>query len=176
VGAGLFLDLARRCGYAHDGPTPGIPVAGIILLPRPEADDLGPVYAELRRRLVPILRVVEPVAVGFESAVQAMSRMATKRETNPRTLRLLNGYVATVECLAAEWHIPCYETAATTIKKFLTGDGHADKDAMMKMCRLLGWEFGDDDNAADACAGWAHLRSLLEPGWAPRTTPLFARR
>lgn len=175
----LFFDLARRTGFAHDGDGPGTPVAGVIELPRPVDDDFGPVYSALRRKASALIYRCKPRVVGFESAVQALDVMRGKDgkpKTNARTKRLLHGYVSTIECLAADLGIECRETAAITIKKFLTGNGHADKAAMMRMCRALGWDFGDDDNAADACAGWGHLSSLVDPAFSIGATPMFGRR
>lgn len=48
------------------------------------------------------------------------------------------------------------------------------KAATIHMCRLQGWHV-EDDNAADAAAGWSWCCATLNPRLAAMTTPLFAR-
>lgn len=115
--------------------------------------------------------------IGFEAAINPMAAPKGKDGqlvSNPTTRRMLLGYVAVMEELAESMGIgPAFEAAAITIKKQFAGSGKAEKEDMLRMCKLLGWDVAGDHNAADACGGWSYLKSLASPGWAPNATRLF---
>jgi hypothetical protein len=173
-----FFDLARRSGAAWDSGTPGKPSVRIIQMPAPDGAAYGPLYAKLRTEALKIIVEQRIEMVGFESAINAMAsgiRRGGKAISNPATVRQLGGYCATIEGLAAELGLPCFELPAATIKLHFTGNGRAEKADMLHMCKVLQWDVGDDHNCADAAAGWSALKSLREPGWAPNATRLFGR-
>lgn len=68
--------------------------------------------------------------------------------------------------------------AVSTVRRHFIQQGNLKskdaKQAVMARCRLLGWQFSDD-NAADACAVWSWGMSTFYPKWSPRSTPLFGR-
>lgn len=176
----LFLDVARKTGVAHDGPHPGRPVTRLIRLPSPSGDaedgrGYGGVFMAFRRDVIALAQVVRPEAIGFEAPLQIVHGKGLSSFTSQATIRMLFGLVAIVEEVAENLGIACYETHNQTIKKYLTGTGRADKAMMLAACARLGWDVGGDDNCADAAAGWALLKSLLDKSFAPSTTPLFAR-
>lgn len=67
--------------------------------------------------------------------------------------------------------------ASSTVRKHFLQHGRPEnpKLAVKNRCKLLGWDF-EDDNAADACAVWCYGISLVCPKWSPNGTPLFAER
>jgi hypothetical protein len=179
-----WFDLARRTGWAVDGPVPGKPLCGVWELTPPLAargggKNYGRGYSELRSKAMKLLVEHGIEAVGFEAAINPMARPTDERgkpKTSPDAMRVLPGYVAQIECLAEDLGLPCFEKPAISIKKHLTGNGYAEKVEMVRMCVLFGWEVGGDHNAADAAGGWSLLKSLIDPGWAPNATRLFAGR
>lgn len=63
----------------------------------------------------------------------------------------LQGMKGVVEAVCARRGLRCFEVAPATLKKHFAGHGRADKDQMMKMARVLGFD-PPDDNSADAIA------------------------
>ena len=176
----VFWDLGRHCACAHDGPNPGVPLTSVVRLPAPEGDvqdgyDYGPTFTAFRKQASAVLTVLQPRALGYEAPLQVISSRGAAQYTNQHSVFVLFGLSAHLEQLADEHHVRCYQTHNQTIKKFFAGTGRADKAAMLARCRQLNWDVGGSADRADAAAGWAHLRSLLDPAFAIRSTPLFAR-
>ena len=105
--------------------------------------------------------------VSFEgSAVTAVKQV---RRTNAKTTYLLVGLAAVAAGVPGAWGVsPKRVHVATARKSFLgTGRPPDPKMAVIRQCRLLGFDVLDD-NAADALAlwhheaGYVHGQSLLE--------------
>lgn len=135
---GLDLSLSRT-GYAD-----GDGITGVIK-PRPAklrgGGRLHAVMVELRRLLAssPVLVVVEDYSPG---SVGIAGKLGNAE---------LHGCV--LEHCAAEG-IPVVKLRPATLKRWATGNGSADKEAMMSTARAEGW-VGTYDDEADA---W-HLRT-----------------
>lgn len=180
----LFFDLARRCGVAHDSATPGVPKTYLLTLPRTEGSkedgwSVGPVFAALRAHIASLIPLLKPALIGFEAYIPVMGRNtpAERHQTSQVTIEFLYGLISVTQEVAAAHKIDAYAASIQSIKKYITGDGRADKADVIRAVQRLGWDIGTppDDNRADAAAGWAQLSSILNPKFAIKSTPLFAR-
>jgi crossover junction endodeoxyribonuclease RuvC len=175
----LALDISSKTGFACDGHIEGRPVSGVIRLPKASGDDesgwnLGPLFADYRRQLASLLIVVQPDICAFEAPLQLMHGGHAAVRTSQNTVRLLFGLAGITEGLLSEKNVRGYEANLATVKKHFAGSGRAEKEAMVARCRQLGWP-AEDHNAADACGLWSLMKSLHDPRWSPRSTPLFGR-
>ena len=181
----IFCDLARRTGIAFDGSDPGRPVTRLIVLPKVEDDgggkEYGPLFGKFRAELCDLITVVRPDILGFEAAINVMGigGPAQRHTTNISTVRSLYGLASIAEEVGWTMGVKTYEVAISTLKKFTTGNGRAEKRDMIKMVKLLGIDVGEppDDNRADAAAGWLYLKSISDKSFRPgAATELFGRR
>lgn len=158
----LALDCATRTGYAVDGPD-GRPAFGTFTL-LGAGPELGARFCMFETAVRSLIVQYRPEVVAFEQPLLRADRAA----------RLLIGLASVAELVATSYRLRCLEADPATIKKHLTGAGNADKAAMVKTCRLLGWDV-TDDNAADALALWDYARHYLrQPGTV--AGPLFPAR
>ncbi len=173
----LALDTATTTGWAAGEPG-GPPEFGSR---RFEADNNAEIFAQFRFwlnalafRFKPKLIVFEapyipvPHQPRFQKAGTAWSPGRGPPPMNAKTIRRLVGLVALVECCASELRIECLEATTGEISKFFTGrfrhgGREAKKAATVEMCRLYGWNVGNDDNAADALALWAMAEAKIDP-------------
>ena len=167
----LALDLATKTGWACDGPE-GRPMSGVLRLPKSGGDaadgyEFGMAYCRLEQFLIGRFRIDRPDIVAMEAPIPG-----GHVKTTYVTMRLLYGLPAVTECVCTRWGIPIREIRVQAVKRHMTGNGRCDKQAVIKMCRLFGWD-PEDDNAADALAVWSYQKSLIDPTWSPRSTPLF---
>lgn len=158
-----------RFGLAIGGPNDGKPRAWTIKLPG--ADDhvfdrcLGSVYETIsttcRSFCVEIVAIEAPL-------IQKM------QGSNAHTLAALVEVSGVIRAAAQRAGCKTLRIGSSTVRKMFVGRGFPDdpKQAVMQRCRLLGWDFSDD-NAADAAATWAWAMSVTYPRWAPKSTPLF---
>ena len=182
----IFLDLARNTGIAKDSRTPGVPFTYVLRLPGIEGDkdegrEYGAAYAKLREHISDLITVECPDAIGFEAAINVMGigGPAQRHTTNISTVRSLYGLASIAEEVGWTMGVKTYEVAISTLKKFTTGNGRAEKRDMIKMVKLLGIDVGEppDDNRADAAAGWLYLKSISDKSFRPgAATELFGRR
>ena len=182
-GGVLFLDLATKAGVAFPGSERGRPLTVLWRLPKVEGDsengrEYGALFGDFRRRLVEQIGIVRPDAIGFEAAINVMGRGGPleRHVTSQSTIRVLYGLVTLAEEVAWTMNIRTYECAISSIKKHVTGSGRADKRDVMRAMTRLGVDHGNDDNRADAAAGFYFLSSMINPKFAPASTPLFGRR
>ena len=153
----LFLDLATRTGWAHDGESALVPTTGLIASPHPTGNvqtgySFGSTFSYFRARLGTLVHEVKPEIVGFEAIL-------------PYTMFILQGMAAVTEMVCHDLGVPCEQIHLGTIKKFFAGSGKAVKSDMIARCVQLGWDIGRprDHNRADAAAGWATLTSMRQP-------------
>ena len=169
----LGADLATRSGVTYDRPD-GSVVHDSHRCPGAREGDYGPLFLSFDVWWCRTLAAAQPARVAFESPMRVVGFGKSTRPTNQGTLRVVMGLAAIAELRCAERGIPCFEVNISTVKKHFTGSGKAEKADMMKMCRTLGWPVEDNDQA-DAAALWSYVKSVNDPAWAPRATPLFAR-
>ncbi|BAQ44371.1 hypothetical protein [Methylobacterium aquaticum] len=101
----------------------------------------------------------------------------TGGKTHVMTARKLMNLAGHVEFVCSQLGITCREQHISTNKKEFTGNGAADKDAMIAMARAYGWAV-TDDNQADACGLWVGGVLKFAPKHAGRLRlgPLGGRR
>lgn len=68
--------------------------------------------------------------------------------------RALWGYAGVLEAVALNFQVPTIDMPPKTIKAFATGDGKADKQAMIAAAQIMGY-CGENEHEADA---WCLLR------------------
>lgn len=171
----LAMDIATQTGIAFDSDVEGVPVLETFRLPPSSDGNVGPGFVTFRKTLVKLLERVNPAIVCIEAPLHIAGGHRSTRPTNQQTVYKLLGLAAIAEETCCGMGYPIVETNIMTAKKHLTGNGHADKAMMMRMCRTLRWDAKTSDEA-DAAALWCHLKALRDPRFAPRSTPLFASR
>ena len=98
--------------------------------------------------------------------------------TNAATTNLLIGLWATISGVVRARGIPCHRANVRTVRAHFLGQGNLPGDRAkrecMRVCRSLGWEPNNYDEA-DAAAMWSWAASLHDKGlfaprehWAPR--------
>lgn len=179
----LALDIALRTGWAHDGPEPGVPIAGLFRSPETLGDkkrgiERGMTLLHFRRFLISKIGEAKPDIVVFEAPLNVMliQRHDKRFKTNHETVLLLTQLCGHVEPLCYELDIKCRQAQVQKVRRFFTGTIKGGKEPTQARCRQLGWDFQDDDNVADAMAIWAYSKVKTDPKFAPLSTPLFGRR
>lgn len=135
----LGLDPANKCGFAHSDGT-----HGTWKLKLPKDRHPGRRLHRLRRFLFAIKRDHGIDVIGYEDA--------SFGSKNPNTMARHNELAGVIQLCAAEWDIPAFSFKPTHIKKFITDDGGASKEQMMRAIELLYGIRTRDDNIADAIA------------------------
>ncbi|MER2263524.1 crossover junction endodeoxyribonuclease RuvC [Methylobacterium oxalidis] len=154
----LALDLATRIGWACGAPDEE-PVYGSHTLPSASAS-LGRFGDAYDQWLLDRLDFFRPGLVIFEAPFVSGTG-------NANTARKLMGLCWQTEIACYRRETQCLEHGNTSLKKFFTGNGRAEKADMMAACRRLGWN-PKDDNAADALALWANAVHVKAPRHAAR--------
>lgn len=147
----LALDLATRIGWCHGrGDTP--PAVGSYKLSA-APNEIGAYLCEYEMWFARQCTVLEPEVVIFESpAPGGFNSLASIRKTL--------GLAGVTEMVCHRRNIEVREVAPATVKKALTGNGHAKKPDMMAAARARGFDpkFHDE---ADALGVWiASIRQL----------------
>lgn len=171
----LALDLATVTGFAVDRPDGnGGPLTGTVTC-KHIGNDFGPAYVALERFMLDAITVHGVTHCAFEAPlVMASSRDGRKVQTNVATVRKLMGLAAVAELVGARAGLQVFEANVQSARRHFAGSGHAKKPEVYQRCRLLGWDVKSHD-AADAAAVWSMAKSLLDPKWSPRSTPLYGR-
>jgi hypothetical protein len=171
----LFLDLGRLTGWAEGDPADKYPTSGVLELgPKGSSSPTqnGALLLWLLRRFSakPKIRLV-----CFESPI---SHLIPKQSV--ATKRMLLGYPAVVEAAAQVSHISdIREAEIAAIRRNLLGahpgKGDEAKANVQERLRVLGCPF-EDNNAADAAAGWYFACTIADARAGERVTPLFNER
>lgn len=169
----LAIDAATSAGTAWDGlpgstPSSRTYTLGGVYAPR----DLGQRCRDFVAWLGILINEVRPGLIALEAPLSIYTDRARQNEL---TTRYLVSLAAMVHLCGASRGIPVVEREAQAIKAYLTGDRLATKDAMVKMCNLLGWRPMNDDEA-DAMGLWAMIKSEIDPKFQIATGPLFRRQ
>ena len=171
----LGLDIATTTGFAHDLPgDAGIPAVGSLKLPSGTGGAHGAGFYAFAQWLDNIVLAKRPVLVAMEAPMHVAGGHASSRPTQQNTIRVLMGLAAIAEYVCFARRTTLLEINIGTAKKYLAGNGRADKAAMMHACKIRGWPV-TDDHQADAIALWAYAKASRDPKWSPKSTALFAR-
>lgn len=144
----LALDLGTTTGFAIGEPG-SVTVTGTWGLKPGRYDGGGMRFVKFRARLDEINTAYGIDLVVFEEV---------RRHAGTDAAHVYGGLMATLQTWCEENSVPYEGVPVGTIKKFATGKGNANKDAMMAAVRGWGYEPADD-NEADATALW-HYRAI----------------
>ncbi len=162
----MALDLATQTGLCIGAPDTR-PTLSHFRLPSTGAD-VGLFLSAWEDWLRPQVREVGPSLIVFEAPILA-------GQTQIATTRKLQGMAGVTEMVAHRAGIECAEVATSQVKKALTGNGRAEKPAMMAACRAYGFDPKTSDEA-DAFGIWLCAVRLRHPPHAWRWEPLNAAR
>jgi Holliday junction resolvasome RuvABC endonuclease subunit len=159
TGTILTLDLATNTGHCAGAPVERLPRIGSFKLPS-TGEDIGRFAVEAEDRVAALLDAERPGLVVFEMPI-------LPKKTQLITVRKLSGLVWEVERQCTRRKIRCREGRASSVKKFFTGSGRAEKLDTMQIARRYGWRVRTDDEA-DAAALWAYAVCKVAPEHAAR--------
>ncbi len=152
----LALDLSSNTGWAF-GAIGARPVHGVIRLPK-TGKDIGRFARAFETELTVLLKAYRPDRVVYESPILTGA-------TSLMTARKLYGLAYHAELICDGWSLPCSETPMQTaratlgvkqlprsVKDKAVRRKHI-KAEVMRLCRAMGWEPANDDEA-DALCVW----------------------
>lgn len=161
------LDLATRlCGWCT-GAGDDVPACGAWEFSY-VADDIGRMLDQLDHALRVHVERYRPTKVIYEAPILRVRRPDQEEGFTDDLLKIrklynLGGHL---EWRCRTWGIGYAEVSIQAIKKELTGDRHADKDAMVEVARLLGIQLPEGEGAKDAAdAAGAWLKGVRK--WNP---------
>jgi len=171
----LALDIATTSGAAFDGP--GDKPVFATLKTSIDGEVFGPAYSKFRAWVLDLLAVNSPDLLVIEAPWVPSGSRAPSHPTSTVIPRVLLGLAAIAEQVAEERRVEVVELAVNTVRKHFIGHGRArnPKTLVKRRCGQLGW-IVRDDHQADAAALWCYAKSIRDPKWAPRGTPLFGRQ
>nr|BDD47576.1 hypothetical protein 10 [bacterium] len=142
----LAIDPGTKCGYA--ATLDGICTSGVwdLSVHRYEGDGMR--YVRLRRYLQEIGKVD---LIVFEEV---------RRHAGVLAAHIYGGIISHIMEFAERNKIDYVACPVGTLKKFATGKGNANKEAMIEACRLKLGINPEDSNQADAL--WLHAWAVAE--------------
>lgn len=152
----LGLDFGSSVGVALGG-IDAHPVCTTWQLPKGGGASVGPFAEALLARLEAVIGG-GVTHVCFEAPYVPL----INGRPIPNQTRRAYGSAAICEALAHRYGATCIEIAPTSLKKFFTGDGRADKAAMMHAARRRGFEI-HSEHEADGAACWLHMLAQVAP-------------
>ncbi|HYF40897.1 MAG TPA: hypothetical protein VEA35_00490 [Ramlibacter sp.] len=172
----LALDISTACGFAFDGADPQAkPRTGVWRVPASAAGDYGTMGLALQRWLRGLVGMSGADLLAYEAPLVRAGSSFAGAPTNAETVRIQLGFTMAAQIVAAERNLRVAAAAVQTIRKHFCGSGHAKKPEVMARCRMLGWDFADN-NAADAAACWSWAKSQFDKAYRPhQVTELFAK-
>lgn len=135
----IGIDPAAKCGWAHSGGP-----CGVWQITSKGDKHPGRRLERFRRYLFKVKRDLGIDLIAAEDAAFG-SRVRSVQALHDELKGIL-------KLCAAEWEIPILLLKPTSIKKWLTGNGRADKQQMILAVRTLFGVETSDDNLADAVA------------------------
>ena len=164
----LALDLATKSGWAIDDASGNRPELGTYKLAGPSR---GQQFLAFERWLYPRLDGVDLVAV--ERPIFGGGKIIFSQDH----MMVLIGLVALTHAVAASRGLEPHMPAVSTVRRHFCRSGKAKKSDVQDQCWILGWDFDNDDNQADAAALWSWAKSSYDPGYQPAVgTRMFAER
>jgi len=174
----LALDTSTHTGWAHDNDAGNGPNWGTFNLPgwRPaDVDKSGAALIEFVKVTVARKHITHVV---IERPFTVYGHAADRK--NPDLAAALMAFASVCGAAAVYAGIDAKNvrvvSPSSVRKHFIDNGRHPEaKMAVMRRCRALGWKI-DNDNEADALACWDYAKSILDPGWAARSTPLWGQQ
>ena len=133
----LALDLGRSTGWAlHQH---GVYTVGTQKFPAKRGESPGMLYLRFRGWLEEISRMsLDRVNLVVYEQVHNRGGSATE---------ILNGLTAVVQEFCAKHDVDVCNVHTSTLKKWATGAGNANKEAMVERAKELGHDVKNDDEA-----------------------------
>ena len=148
----LGIDPAAKCGFAHSNGE-----HGVWILKEKSKEHPGLRLERFRRRLFLMRRDYGVDAIGIEDAGFGA--------INDNTAAMHNELIGIAKLVASEWSkVPVFLYKPCHLKKWLTGNGRADKSQMIA---AVNSQFGlkvTDDNVADAICVMERTRLEVSQG------------
>lgn len=158
----LGLDPAAHCGWAHS-----VGHCGVFELVNRTDRHPGTRLERLRAQLYGIKRSLGVDLIAFEDAAFG--------SINPHTAAMHNELRGVIKLIASEWSVPVELYKPTQIKKWLTGNGNAKKNQMIRFVESMFGLRTNDDNVADAVAimemAKANLKQKEPTKWQNQKIP-----
>lgn len=148
----LAFDLATKCGWAFKDNGKKAK-HGTETLENKKWDGAGVRFIKFNKMVHDLLERFEPDLVVFEGV---------RRHRGTDAAHVYGGFMATLQTVCEGKGVPYTAYGVTEIKKFWSGNGYADKNAMIKVARDRGYD-PEDDNAADALAILFYALENLSP-------------
>jgi hypothetical protein len=167
----LFLDLATKSGFCEGAPGEK-PIFGSMRF-APEGSPSSAVFGGCFKWVAERCQAFKPKTIVVEAALDP--RHLGQMTTRDTAMRLI-GLPAVVEAaayLCGVWDVR--EARADDVRLHVVGRRLKKAEAkpvIIKTLQDMGFDVSDPD-AADALAGWHYACSLIAPGIAPYSTPLF---
>lgn len=140
----LALDMATACGWAVGNPMTTVKYGVKNLAPNGKTVSPGKRFQRLRNLMVDKMREHKDLKlIAFELPISASTSSIQKAYAH--------GYVAIIQHFCADYSLGYRGVYVSTLKKFLTGNGRAEKADMIAAINARGF-FTQDDNEADAIA------------------------
>lgn len=167
TGGLLAIDAATRFGYAFSmpGDPPCSMEHGSVQLPSKEGE--GAVFAAYDAWLKGALARWQPRLVIYEAPFLDQHKTSIQTAT-----RLIGLGVLTVKCCHEAQVYRVEKVENGTIKRFITGHGHAEKIQVIEAVKKYGFN-PEDDNAADAIAIFLYAEARHAPHVTRSAGPLF---
>ena len=137
----LALDLGTKTGYAIRTAS-GVVVSGVAEFKTDRYSGGGMRYLRFRKWLDEVNDTTTVDTVAFEEV---------RKHAGTDAAHVYGGLLATLTAWCEEKEIPYEGVPVGTIKRFATGKGNANKQAVIDAVRSWGYE-PIDDNEADAIA------------------------
>lgn len=137
----LAFDLATKCGWAFKEESKRAK-HGTESLENKKWDGAGMRFVKFIKFVHDLLEKYKPELVVFEGV---------RRHRGTDAAHIYGGFMATLQTICESNNVPYTAYGVTEIKKFWTGQGYADKQAMINVATDRGYN-PEDDNAADALA------------------------
>jgi Holliday junction resolvasome RuvABC endonuclease subunit len=137
----LSLDLGTTTGWCMGG-APHMLVSGVMKLKPGRFDSSSMRFVRFLKQLNDLMALEKPDFVVYEEV---------RRHAGTDAAHVYGGLMAHLQVWCDDNDIPYEGHPVGTIKKFATGKGNADKDAMIAAVKAWGHRPADD-NEADAIA------------------------
>lgn len=170
----LAID-ASTCatGFCFGGPQDAAPRGGIWQLPGADESVFDRTLSQAAESVALTAHSIKAEWVAIEAPLYVIDRFHSAAAASA-LIQLTGAIRAAAHRAGCKVMLVSVQSARKHFIGTARLPGHEAKQAVMKQCRLLGWQFKGDHNLADSMAVWSFGMALRYPAWAARATPLFA--
>ena len=135
----LALDPATKCGWAYGDGEPDFTEFGTLDFNK-AANDLGLLFTLYHNAISDLLEAYQPDYLVVEDTFVGKYKNVARK---------LYGYQSQILSAAYIYKTPLVYMENRSVKKYMTGNGNADKIQMQSAAKLRGFEI-EDEHQADA--------------------------